>query len=367
MKYVDEYRDRKKAEKLLEDIRRISVRDISLMEVCGTHTVSIFRNGIRELLPQNISLVSGPGCPVCVTPIEDIDKIIQMSRQDDTIICLFGDMIKVPGSSSDLRRERIEGADIRLVYSTYDALKVAEENRSKRVVFHGIGFETTAPTVASAVLKAEKSGIDNFFIVSSHKLLPPALEALVNREGFHMNGFLCPGHVSTMIGTHPYEKVAKEHNIPCVIAGFEPLDIIQSIHMLVKQVEEDTVGVEIQYRRGVSPEGNTRALDILYQVFEPSDSKWRGLGLIPKSGLRLREVYRTFDAEKVFDIAVEEVNEPEGCLCSEVIVGEKTPFDCPLFGGVCDPENPVGPCMVSSEGTCGTYYRHGRRSYERNG
>lgn len=364
MKYIDEYRDRKKTGELLKEIHRISKGDVSLMEVCGTHTVSIFKNGIHDLLPQNISLVSGPGCPVCVTPIEDIDKIIKISRED-AIVCLFGDMMKVPGSFSDLKKERINGADIRVVYSTNDALNIARENRSKRVVFFGIGFETTSPTIASAVVSAEKSGVDNFSVLSSHKLLPPALKALINREGFQINGFICPGHVSSMIGMRPYEKVAEEYHVPCVVAGFEPLDIIQSIYMLVKQIEDNEAKAEIQYRRGVSPKGNRHAMDILFQVFEPSDSKWRGLGIIPKSGLKIKKEYQAFDAEEVFDIEVKEVSEPEGCLCSEVIMGEKTPLDCPLFSEACNPDNPVGPCMVSSEGTCGTYYRHKRRSYER--
>nr|MBC8461519.1 hydrogenase formation protein HypD [Deltaproteobacteria bacterium] len=301
MKYFDEYRDAEIARKILANIRATSTRGpIRLMEVCGTHTVAIFRSGIKALLPKNISLLSGPGCPVCVTPNEDIDKTIAIAKQKDVILTTFGDMIKVPGSNSNLEKERAQGADIRVVYSALDALDIARRNPKKKVVLLGIGFETTSPTIASVILSADKEGIDNFFVLVTHKLIPPAMKALLDAEEVRIDGFLCPGHVSTIIGSSPYEFIPKDYGIPCVIAGFEPLDILQSILMAAQQIEQKEPKVEIEYRRAVRPQGNTTALKVLYEVFEVCNVRWRGLDMIQKSGLRFRRKYRQFDAESAF-------------------------------------------------------------------
>ena len=330
------------------------------MEVCGTHTVNIFRNGIKEMLPANINLISGPGCPVCVTPILYIDEIIALSRKNDFIITTFGDMIRVPGSTSTLEKEKANGADIRIVYSTLDALEVARLNSSKKVVFMGVGFETTSPTIASAILKAEEEKIDNFFVLSVAKIIPPAMRALLESREVNIDGFICPGHVSTIIGSRPYNFIATQYGVPCVISGFEPLDILQTIFMLVKQIEENDTKIEIQYQRVVKPEGNQIALEKVSRVFKVIDSEWRGIGKIPQSGLEIREEYTQFNARK-FNVLVEKTKEFTGCSCGEVLRGRITPPECPLFGEVCTPEDPKGACMVSSEGTCAAYYKYNER------
>jgi hydrogenase expression/formation protein HypD len=358
MKYLSEYRDGSLASKIADRITAISKKPARFMEICGTHTVAIFKSGIREVLPQHIGLVSGPGCPVCVTATRDIDRAVKLARIPDVIVTTFGDMIRVPGSESSLKKERSLGADVRMVYSTLDALEVARQNPEKKVVFLGIGFETTAPTVAAAVVAAEAEGIKNFSVLSSHKLLPPALDALLSGGEVDVSGFICPGHVSVVIGTAPYEAVVAQYRTPCVVVGFEPVDILQGIYMLVSQIEAGEPRVEIQYRRAVAPEGNQNALKTMSRVFEPCDAPWRGLGVIPKSGLALREAYRAFDAEALFDIDAPDSPEPPGCKCGDVLRGVQTPVECKLFRKVCNPENPIGPCMVSSEGTCGAYYKY---------
>lgn len=358
MKYLSEYRDGSLASKMADRIRAISKKPARFMEICGTHTVAIFKSGMREVLPEHIGLVSGPGCPVCVTATSDIDKAVKVARIPDVIVTTFGDMIRVPGSESSLRKEKSLGADVRMVYSTMDALEVARQNPRKKVVFIGIGFETTAPTVAAAVVLAEAEGINNFSVLSSHKLLPPALDALLSGGEVDVSGFICPGHVSTIIGTAAYEVVVAQYRTPCVVVGFEPVDILQGIYMLVSQIEAGEAQVEIQYRRAVAPEGNQNALKTLSRVFEPCDAPWRGLGVIPKSGLAFREAYRAFDAEALFDIDAPDSPEPPGCKCGDVLRGVMTPVECKLFRNVCNPENPVGPCMVSSEGTCAAYYKY---------
>lgn len=358
MKYLSEYRDGALASKIADGINAISKKPARFMEVCGTHTVAIFRHGIREVLPEHIELISGPGCPVCVTATRDIDKAIKVGRIPDVIVATFGDLMRVPGSESSLQKERTHGADVRMVYSTMDALDIARQNGKKKVVFLGIGFETTAPTIAAAVLAAEAEGIDNFSVLSSHKLIPPAVGALLSGGELDVTGFICPGHVSTVIGTAPYEPVAAHYHTPCVVVGFEPIDILQGIYMLVSQIEAGEAKVEIQYRRSVSPEGNPNAIKTLYRVFEPCDAPWRGLGIIPKSGLALREAYRAFDADAQFDLEVPDAPEPPGCMCGDILRGAKTPMDCKLFRKACTPENPVGPCMVSTEGTCAAYYKY---------
>ncbi|GAB5046282.1 hydrogenase formation protein HypD [Thermodesulfovibrio sp. TK110] len=347
----------------IETIEKLSKkiqRQISLMEVCGTHTVSIFRHGIRSLIPTNIKLLSGPGCPVCVTPIEDIDRMLYIAKQPNVILTTFGDMMRVPGSNGSLYKAKAEGVDIKMVYSPLDALKIAEENRNKKVVFFAVGFETTSPLIAATLFEADRKKIENFYIYSVHKLVPPALEVLVNTEELKLDGFILPGHVSTIIGSKPYEFIASKYKKACVITGFDADDILQAITMLLKQILDDDPKIEIQYKDAVKPEGNPKAMEFINRYFEPSDSNWRGIGVIPKSGLKLKKEYSYRDAEKVFDIPLLQSKEPRGCQCGLVLRGVKLPPECPLFGKLCTPENPVGACMVSSEGSCAAYYKYGR-------
>jgi hydrogenase expression/formation protein HypD len=357
LKYVDEYRNKEIAQKILRKIKSISKKKISLMEVCGTHTVAIFRNGIRKMLPSDINLISGPGCPVCVTPVSYIDEIIALSRGENFIITTFGDMIRVPGSTSTLEKEKTEGANIRIVYSTLDSLKIAQDNSSKEILFMGVGFETTSPTIASAVLKAKKEKINNFSVLSVAKIIPPAMKALLEGKEVNIDGFICPGHVSAIIGSKPYTFITTQHKVPCVICGFEPLDILQSIYMLVKQIEDGRAEVEIQYERAVKPEGNKIALDKIDEVFKVVDSNWRGIGNIPLSGLEMKDKYEQFNARK-FEVKTEETKESKGCRCGEVLRGVIIPPECALFRKSCSPENPQGACMVSTEGTCAAYYKY---------
>ncbi|HEX2988826.1 MAG TPA: hydrogenase formation protein HypD [Chloroflexota bacterium] len=357
MKYLDEFRDSEMAARLVERIRRRPPIPVNFMEVCGTHTVSIFRHGIRQLLPENVNLISGPGCPVCVTANGDIDWAIAAAKHPDTILTTFGDMLKVPGSYSSLQQVRAEGGDVRVVYSTLDALQIARSNPSKKVVFFGIGFETTAPTIACSVLEAEEAEINNYFVFSVHKVMPPPMKALVDSGEVRIDGFLCPGHVSTIIGSEPYRFLAEDYGVPCVIAGFEPLDVLQSIDMLLAQRVEGRAEVEIQYSRVVRPKGNPAALEALYRVFQPTDAEWRGLGTIPDSGLKVREEYARFDARRALQIDPGPTREHRACRCGEVLRGIIKPPECPLYGRACTPETPVGPCMVSSEGTCSTWFQ----------
>jgi hydrogenase expression/formation protein HypD len=356
MKFIDEFRDKEIAEGLIQRIRNNSSRPIQLMEVCGTHTVSIFRYGIRGLLPDHIRLLSGPGCPVCVTPNEDIDLAIALSRQKDVIIATFGDMMKVPGSTSSLQKEKAEGRDIRIIYSSLEALKIAKENPGRRVVFLAIGFETTSPTIAVAILRAKNENLHNLFFLNSQKRVPPVLLALLQTKRIKIDGLILPGHVSTIIGTIPYQFIAREFGRPAVITGFEPLDILQGIWMLVKQIEENRATIEVQYRRVVHEEGNPIALSKIGEVFEKDESRWRGLGLIPDTGYRFKESYKEMDVRN-FEVDVEPSREHPECVCGEVLQGIKTPLECRLFKRVCHPENPIGPCMVSIEGTCHTYFK----------
>ena len=359
MKFISEYRDAEVGKRLVARIRQRSTRPARLMEFCGGHTVSIAKHGIRQLLPPTIEMLSGPGCPVCVTANADLDKAIALTWLPDVIVATFGDMIKVPASRSSLQQAKAEGGDVRIVYSTQDALEIARHNPSKSVVFIGIGFETTAPTVAASVLQAEQQGIDNYYVLSQHKLCPPVMKALLDSGEVKLNGIVCPGHVSAVIGSHPYNFIARDYGIACVVAGFEPLDILLCVDMLVAQIERGEPKVEIAYRRGVKPEGNKVALELMYKVFEVCDGNWRGIGVVPESGLRLREEYRHYDAEHAFQIAPGEPVEPKGCICGDILRGVKTPLECKLFRAVCNPEHPVGPCMVSSEGSCAAYYQYG--------
>jgi hydrogenase expression/formation protein HypD len=356
MKFIDEFRNKEIAEGLIQKIKKTSTRPIQLMEVCGTHTVSIFRYGIRGLLPEHIRLISGPGCPVCVTPNRDIDLAIALSRQKDVILTTFGDMMKVPGSTSSLQKEKAEGREIRIVYSSLEALKTAKEHPEKKVVFFAIGFETTSPTIAVAMTQAKKERAHNLFFLNSQKRVPPALRALLQSKQLNIDGFILPGHVSAILGTKPYQFISKEFVRPAVITGFEPLDILQGIWMLVKQIEEDRATVEIQYRRVVHEEGNPVALSKIDEVFEKDGAEWRGIGWIEESGYRFKESYQKMDARD-FDVELEPPSEHPECLCGEVLQGVKTPLECRLFKKACHPENPVGPCMVSIEGTCFTYFK----------
>ena len=329
------------------------------MEFCGGHTFAILQNGIRDLLPSNLELVSGPGCPVCVTATSDLDKAIFLSRLPQTIIATFGDMVRVPGSHGSLASARAEGADVRIVYSTMDALDIAQENPQSQVIFVGIGFETTAPTIAASILEAQRREIDNYRVLPLGKLCPPVMEALLKMGETKIDGIIGPGHVSTIIGSRPYEFIPREYGVPFVISGFEPLDILLTVEMLVEQIEEENPKVEIAYRRGVKPEGNARAQELMQEVFEVSDANWRGIGEIPQSGLSIRGEFSHFDALKAYNIEPGLSREPKGCICGEILRGIKNPEDCRLFRLVCTPENPIGPCMVSSEGSCAAYYRYG--------
>lgn len=358
LKYIEEYRDSTISKNLIEKIKKISHRPIRLMEVCGTHTVSIFRSGIRSVLPETIALLSGPGCPVCVTDQNEIDAFIELSRIDDVIVTTFGDLMRVPGTISSLQKERAEGRDIRVVYSTFDALEVAQKNPDKKVVFLGIGFETTAPTIAASILQASRLEVENYSVISAHKLVPPALETLMGMEDVNIDGFILPGHVSVIIGLDAYRPFFEKYKTPCVVAGFEPADILQAISMLTEMIETGTPGLENAYPRAVTDEGNPKARQILRDVFEPADACWRAIGTIPFSGLKIRDEFATHDALKQFDIQVPDPKIPTGCACGEILIGKKTPPECKLFRKVCTPMDPVGPCMVSTEGTCAAYYKY---------
>jgi hydrogenase expression/formation protein HypD len=361
LKYITEYRNSALAQGLIAEIRRKSHKPVRLMEFCGSHTVAIFRYGIRQVLPSNIEMVSGPGCPVCVTANADLDKAIALAGVPGVILTTFGDMLRVPGSRSTLQQAKAAGADVRVVYSTLDALKIAEENPDKLVVFLGIGFETTAPTVAASVLQAEAKGLNNYFILSLHKVCPPVIRAILEAGEVKLNGLICPGHVSAITGSQAWDFIARDYGIPCVVTGFEPLDILLGIKMLADQIESERKEVEIAYRRGVSVTGNLQAQKIMGQVFEPALARWRGMGEVPESGLKIRSNYGRFDAALAFDIDAGIPVEPAGCICGEVLRGVKTPRDCPLFIRVCTPQYPVGPCMVSAEGSCSAYYLYGER------
>ncbi|MDR3560191.1 MAG: hydrogenase formation protein HypD [Negativicutes bacterium] len=340
-------------------IDRLITKPVRLMEVCGTHTVAIFKAGVRQLLPRQVELVSGPGCPVCVTPNGFLDTAVAYSRREDVIITTFGDMLRVPGSSSSLSAEKAAGADIRMVYSPLDSLDIAVANPQKKIIFLAVGFETTAPTAAASVLAAEAAGLSNFFVLSAHKLVPPALRALLTAAEVQVDGFLLPGHVSAIIGEEPYRFLIEEYNIPAVIAGFEPLDILQSVYMLARQIAAGTAALENQYSRIVKPEGNPTARQVLARVYGEADANWRGIGVIPGSGLAVRDGYRRFDAMMSLPVEVEKTREPAGCRCGEVLRGVIKPTQCPLFGKTCFPERPVGSCMVSVEGTCAAWYKYG--------
>jgi len=361
MKYITEFRNNKIARNILMAISRKADgldNKINIMEVCGTHTMAISNFGIRQALPPSINLISGPGCPVCVTPKSYIDKAIAFSRMPGVVVATFGDMMRVPGSESSLTREKSMGRDVKVVYSVLDALEEAEKNPDKKIVFLGIGFETTAPTIAASIVLAKRKNIKNFFVYSAHKVVLPAMRALAKDKKINIKGFLCPAHVSAIIGTRPYKEISKKYKIPCVIAGFELLDILQGILMLVEAIRYNRIDVLNQYTRVVKDCGNKKALRLLDMVFEKVSSEWRGIGILPESGLRLKKAFSEFDAEKALQTEVIETTPDVGCSCGDVLKGLKSPFECRLFGKKCTPENPVGACMVSSEGTCAAYYKY---------
>jgi len=361
MKYITEYRNKNVSHKIANRTNNLLKGykgKISLMEVCGTHTHSIFRSGIMSLLSDKIEHLSGPGCPVCVTPNQYIDTAIAYSRLPNMIITTFGDMIKVPGSTSSLEKEKASGGNVKILYSPLESLEIAKNNPDKKIVFLGIGFETTAPLVASTILSAKDENLKNFFVLSGHKLIPPAMEALLESKELKIDGFICPGHVSAIIGEKPYRPIVKKYGIPSVIIGFEPIDLLEGIEMLIKQI---TLGkkpsVENQYKRVVRKEGNEKALSLIDKVFDVTDSSWRGLGVLPKSGLSIKKTYSKFNAEKNIRCETEKTKEHPECICGKVLMGTKKPYDCKLYSKLCSPEHPIGPCMVSSEGTCAAYYK----------
>ncbi|UCG39405.1 MAG: hydrogenase formation protein HypD [bacterium] len=365
MKYLDEFRDPGVATALVGRIRDAASRldrPVKLMEICGSHTVAIFRTGIKSLLPENITLVSGPGCPVCVTAMDDMDRMIALADPavgGKSIIATFGDMLRVPGTWTSLESRRAEGADVRVTTTPLDAVQWAREEPGRPVVFLGVGFETTSPTIAASVLRARQSGLDNFTVYPAFKLLPPALTALLEAPDVALDGFLCPGHVSVMLGAAAYRPFASRYGKPCVIAGFEPLDILHGISMLCDMLADNLHEVRNSYGRAVTQQGNTKAMETLMEVFEPCDTPWRGLGIIPGSGLSFRGEFADFDAVRRFGLSSVPVGtEPAGCACGQVLRGNMDPPQCPLFASACTPESPVGSCMVSSEGSCAAWYRY---------
>lgn len=360
MKYLEEFRDPDLAKKLLDDIHAITKGNWALMEVCGGQTHSIIRNGIDQLLPDGIELIHGPGCPVCVTPLEVIDKALAIASRPNVVFCSFGDMLRVPGSGKDLFTIKSEGGDVRIVYSPLDAVKIARENPDREVVFFGIGFETTAPANAMAVVQAKRLGLTNFSMLVSHVLVPPAIEAIMSSPSNRVQGFLAAGHVCSVMGYWQYEPLAEKYNVPIVVTGFEPLDLLQGIRQTVAQLEEGRAEVENAYARASHKEGNLPAQKILQEVFTVTDRKWRGIGEIPQSGWGLSEAYREFDAAYKYDVTDIHTEESAICRSGEVLQGLIKPNECPAFGKECTPRKPLGATMVSSEGACAAYYQYGR-------
>ncbi len=356
MKYMDEYRDADGARRLAEAIHAATTRPWSIMEVCGGQTHAIMKFGIDDLLPDDVTLLHGPGCPVCVTPLELIDKAIHIASTPGTVLCSFGDMLRVPGSDTDLLTVKSQGHDVRIVYSPMDAVQTAQREPEKHVVFFAVGFETTAPANAMSVYSAHKAGVENFSILVSHVLVPPAIEAVMSSSDCRVQGFLAAGHVCSVVGYEEYPSIAERYKVPIVVTGFEPLDVLQGILMCVEQLESGRHEVENQYARVVRREGNEAAVKVIAEVFETTDRTWRGIGEIPRSGLRLRERYHAFDAERRFKLENLRVNEPEICISGLILQGVRKPPECPAFGRECTPEHPLGATMVSTEGACSAYY-----------
>lgn len=361
MKYIDEFRDKEIACALALRIKRAAKRPWKIMEVCGGQTHTILQFGLEDLLPKYIELLHGPGCPVCVTPLELINKAILLARRSEVVLCSFGDMLRVPGTVGDLLQAKAEGADVRIVYSPLDALNLAMKFPERNIVFFAVGFETTAPANAMAVHQAKRMGIENFFMLCSHVTVPPAITAILESPTNQVRAFLGPGHVCSVMGYSDYEQISRKHKVPIVISGFEPVDILEGILMCVRQLEAGKAFVENQYVRAVRTDGNSNAQAILREVFEVSDRNWRGIGSIPMSGFKLRAAYREFDAEYAFPLGADSVAESPLCISGQVLQGLKKPFECSAFGKECTPEHPLGATMVSSEGTCATYYKFGKQ------
>lgn len=359
MKYVDEYRDPQLVDALVRELRAVTTRPWTLMEVCGGQTHTIMKSGLHDLLPPGIELVHGPGCPVCVTPLELIEKALAIAARPDVIFCSFGDMLRVPGSEHSLFDAKAAGADVRIVYSPLDAVKLARDNPDRQVVFFAVGFETTAPANAMSVFQAAQLGVDNYSILTAHVLVPPAMEALLSSPDCRVQAFLAPGHVCTIQGTEEYEPIAARYRVPIIATGFEPVDILEGILMAVRQLEAGEHRVDNQYGRAVKRDGNAAALDIVHRVFAVSDRAWRGVGVIPSSGLRLRSRYSLYDAELRFGIQLPPVLEPAECISGLILQGIKKPHECSAFGTLCTPDRPLGAPMVSSEGACAAYSQYG--------
>ncbi len=358
--WLDDLRGPEAAGLLAKTIRDLAARlerPVRLMEVCGTHTVAICRHGIRDLLPASITLSSGPGCPVCVTSTGELDTCIEAALLPGVTVATFGDLIRVPGSRTSLQQEQGRGARVRIVYSPLDALDLAKREPERQVVFLGVGFETTAPTVAATLLQAAAAGVQNFSVISAHKLVPPVLHVLLADPDIMLDGLILPGHVSIMLGAGAYRVYSERYHVPCVIAGFEPADILEAVARLVRQLVDGRAEVEVGYRRAVDEAGNTKAMALMQQVFEPVDAVWRGLGVIADSGLAIREEFGHYDARRRFGLVTREAPDPAGCACGRVLKSLIPPSGCPLFGRACTPQHPVGPCMVSGEGACGAHYR----------
>jgi hydrogenase expression/formation protein HypD len=368
MKYLEEFRNEDAVQMALDEIQRITTQSWAIMEICGGQTHSILRYGLNQLLPPEITLVHGPGCPVCVTPLELIDKAVALASRPDVILTSFGDMLRVPGSQQDLFAVKANGGDVRVVYSPLDALKLARQHPDKTVVFFAVGFETTAPANAMAVYQAAEAGIDNFVLLVSHVTVPPAMVAILESPTNQVQGFLAAGHVCTVMGYTEYEPLTARYGVPIVVTGFEPLDLARGVLLVVRQLEEGRAEVENAYERSVRREGNPAARRIVQQVFEACDRSWRGIGVIPMSGYRLREAYERFDAERRFaDVAAIETRESEICISGLVLQGVRRPEECPAFGVQCTPRTPLGATMVSSEGACAAYYKYGRINAETQG
>ncbi|MGQ9614254.1 hydrogenase formation protein HypD [Chloroflexus sp.] len=360
MKYLDEFRDPELARRMFDQIRRITTRPWAIMEVCGGQTHSIIRNGIDQLLPPEIELIHGPGCPVCVTPLEVIDKALAIAARPGVIFCSFGDMLRVPGSRKDLFRVKSEGGDVRVVYSPLDAVKLAQQNPNREVVFFAIGFETTAPADAMAVYQAARLGLKNFSLLVSHVLVPPAIRAIMESPSNRVQGFLAAGHVCSVMGTDEYRPLVEQYRVPIVVTGFEPLDVLEGIRRVILQLEQGKAELDNAYERAVHPEGNVAAKQMLADVFTVTDRAWRGIGVIPRSGWKLSERYAAFDAEQRFDVSDIQTIESALCRSGEVLQGRLKPTQCPAFGKECTPRTPLGATMVSSEGACAAYYQYGR-------
>lgn len=358
MKFIDEFRDSTYASAIIKDIQKYNLKDITIMEVCGTHTMSIFKHGIRDILPSNIRVLSGPGCPVCVTPQSYIDVAINLSKRNNVIIATFGDMIKVPGKECSLLERKSQGSDIKIVYSSMDAIQIALDNPTKEVVFLSVGFEATTPMAAITVIEAKKKNIKNLFFLTSHRIVPPILETLLKDPELIIDGFLLPGHVSAIIGTKPYEFLNNKYKTSGVVTGFEPLDLLCGIRELLKNIYDKVSCISNQYKRVVNEHCNVYALNYIEKVFERVNSRWRGIGMVPLSGYILNEEFKDFDALHHFGIKYNEYDGGNGCKCGEILKGKITPLKCPLFKKECTPDNPIGSCMVSTEGTCAAYYKY---------